>query len=143
MCCSCIWLWCLFKGFAPKALHLGIGQSVGLIMLEQVSHAVGCGAGSKAFLSRRLGVGQRSAQYSVLVPCTAAYASTVPSSCWPSYDNLLRVLLHCIPLRPHNVLCAAAARVWSQPEGCGAGVQRNNGHGGVAAAAVMYQQQQQ
>jgi solute carrier family 25 2-oxodicarboxylate transporter 21 len=26
----------LYKGFVPKALRLGIGQSVGLIMFEQV-----------------------------------------------------------------------------------------------------------
>jgi hypothetical protein len=32
----------LYKGFVPKALRLGIGQSVGLIMFEQVRGASNC-----------------------------------------------------------------------------------------------------
>lgn len=42
----------LYKGFVPKALRLGIGQSVGLVMFQQVG---GCAGGTEAVQRRYIG----------------------------------------------------------------------------------------
>jgi hypothetical protein len=63
----------LYKGFVPKALRLGIGQSVGLIMFEQVRGDYGVGACFTV---------------AVLLPkglCAQGAALRHPPKCWPGH----------------------------------------------------------